>query len=80
VGWLEPVNSFKTHGQAVFSQARREAGVRAVGAAAVEEKDWGALLVNDGRLVVYRMVDLFDKGAIPDADQGEILDFVAFGG
>jgi DNA gyrase/topoisomerase IV subunit A len=48
MSWLEPVNSFKTHGQAVFSQARREAGVRVVGAAAVEEKDWGALLVTDG--------------------------------
>lgn len=80
VSWLEPVNSFKTHGQALFSQARREAGVRVVGATAVEEEDWGALLASDGRLVIYRMGDLFDKGAVADADQVEILDFVAFGG
>jgi DNA gyrase/topoisomerase IV subunit A len=84
-GWLEPTESFKSRGQAVFSQSRREAGTRVVGAAAVEPNDWGAALLSDGRIVTSRMEDLFaagsfrDAGSLPDADPSvSVVDFTAF--
>ena len=48
--WLEPANSFKSKGQAILSKERREAGIRIVGAAPVEEADWGVFLQEDGSL------------------------------
>lgn len=79
IGWLEPASSLKTRGRPVYSQSRREAGVRVAGAAAVNEDDWGVTLDLEGRLTFYRMSDLFASGAVgPEESQAEILWFSAF--
>ena len=72
VSWLEPAGSFKSHGQPVFSKERRAAGVRVVGAAAVDEGDWGLALRSDGKLIAHKIADLFGSGSFlvkqPPAD------------
>ena len=70
---FETVSSLKTHGQAVFSKARREQGVRVIGAASVGDDDWGIALHQDGRITAHRMQGLFDSGTIPT--HGELLAF-----
>jgi DNA gyrase/topoisomerase IV subunit A len=75
---FEAVSSLKTHGQAVFSKARREQGVRVVGAASVGENDWGIALHRDGRITAHRVQELFDSGTIPT--RSELLDFGSFTG
>ncbi len=67
MGWLETAASFKSHGQAILSPARREAGTRLVGAAALEDKDWLIALHQDGIITAHRAADLFASGAIPHA-------------
>ena len=56
--WLEPANSFKSRGQPILSKERREAGIRIVGAAPVDETDWGVFLQTDGALSAYIVKDL----------------------
>jgi DNA gyrase/topoisomerase IV subunit A len=72
VSWLEPADSFKSHGQPIFSKERRAAGVHVVGAAAVGEGDWGLALRSDGKLTAHKMADLFGSGSFlvkqPPAD------------
>ncbi len=78
-GWLEPTESFKTRGQAVFSQSRRDAGVRVAGAAAVAPNDWGAALLSDGRVITSKMDDLLAAGSLPEAgDNARVMDFITF--
>jgi hypothetical protein len=78
-GWLEPVESFKSRGQAVFSPSRREAGARVAGAAAVDEGDWALALFDDGRIVAYQMSELLASGSLfGEKDGGEVLDFFSF--
>jgi DNA gyrase/topoisomerase IV subunit A len=77
--WLEPTNSFKTKGQSLFSKERRDAGVRVVGAAPVDESDWGVALRSDGRLSVHKMADLFGSGVIHAGQLSvDLLGFTAF--
>ncbi len=66
--WLEPANSFKSQGQAVFSKARREAGVRIVGASSVREDGWGAVLTTDGSLSVQRLAEVLASGSFACKD------------
>jgi DNA gyrase/topoisomerase IV subunit A len=76
--WLEPATAFRSRGQAVFSKARREAGVRAVGAAALDDQDWFACLTSDGRLGLHQASALFSSGSVPGLDQGrEVLAFIS---
>jgi len=78
-GWLEPANSFRSKGQAILSKERREAGIRIVGAAPVEETDWGAILLSDGVLKVHKLDELLAAGSVVSggpADQ--ILSFSIF--
>jgi hypothetical protein len=75
--WLEPASSFKSRGQAAFSSSRRDAGVRVVGAAAVDESDWGALLRSDGSLSACRVADLFAAGSV-ELGESELLSFTTF--
>jgi len=74
--WLEPAASSKSRGQAVFSQSRRDAGVRVIGAAAVDESDWAAALHLDGKISVHPAADLFAEGSIVTAS--ELVEFTAF--
>jgi DNA gyrase/topoisomerase IV subunit A len=77
--WLEPANSFKSRGQAIFSKARREAGTRVAAATVVDEQDWAAALYRDGSLAVYRVADLLSAGALPDCDGDDaVVDFAVF--
>jgi hypothetical protein len=72
--WLEPAGSFKSRGQAVFSPARRDAGIRLVGAAAVQEQDKAAVLRSDGSLWVHPIAPLVSTGAVETGPEpGELL-------
>ncbi len=77
--WLEPAISYKSRGQAVFSPARREAGVRAIGAAAVDEADWSVALRADGALLAFPVEGLLASGAVDaDSQAAGLLSFAAF--
>jgi DNA gyrase/topoisomerase IV subunit A len=76
IGWLEPASSFNTKGQPLLSKERREAGVRIIGAAAVDEIEWGILLYSDGVLQAHRLNALLAAGSIPTAQPNtSILSF-----
>jgi len=60
--WLGTASSFKTRGQPVFSQERRETGVRLIGAALVRDEDWGIALRRDGQIMFKKVSDLIGSG------------------
>jgi DNA gyrase/topoisomerase IV subunit A len=64
-GWLDTARSFKTKGQPLLSKERREVGVRIVGAAPVDDGDWGVFLQNDGALTAHKLNGLLATGSIP---------------
>ncbi len=68
--WLEPANSFKSKGQPLLSKERREAGIRIVGAAPVDEAAWGLFLLSDGNLCAYALKDLLAAGSLGDGQSG----------
>ena len=77
--WLEPAEDAKSQARAILSKARRQAGMRVVGAAAVDEDDWGVALASSGGLRLYRIGDMFSAGSLLERDSEEqILSFVAF--
>ncbi len=76
--WLEKPASYKSRGQAAFSTARREAGVRIAGAALVDSEDWSAVLTRGGLLTVHKISDLLDAGAVPGDPTLEIEEFIVF--
>ncbi len=77
VGWLEPISAFRSRGQPLFSRERRAAGVRLVGAAAVDEADWGLSLRSAGCFTAHRMADLFASGSLlEEKDKVTISGFV----
>ena len=76
IQWLEQANTFRTQGQLLFSKNRRDTGTWIVGAAAVDEKDWGLALTADGKLELHRVSDLFETGSLGSS---EIVDFVIYG-
>jgi DNA gyrase/topoisomerase IV subunit A len=71
--WLEPASSFRTKGQPAYSKERREAGVRLVGAAPVDEDDWGVALSSDGKLRLYKVSDIVGKGALLNEQEASTL-------
>jgi hypothetical protein len=62
--WLDTASSFKTKGQSIFSQERREAGVGLVGAALARDDDWGIALRSDGQLVIRKVGELIGSGTL----------------
>jgi DNA gyrase/topoisomerase IV subunit A len=62
--WLDTASSFKTRGQSIISQERREAGVKLVGAALAIDKDWGLALCNDGQLISRKIGELIGSGTV----------------
>lgn len=77
--WLEPASSFKSKGQAILSKERREAGIRIVGAAPVDETDWGVFLDTEGTLSAYKLNDLLAKGSVTTEKSAiSILSFSVF--
>jgi len=80
-GWLEPALTLKAQGQALISQSRREAGIRLVGAAAVDEDDWGVILTTDGNFTLYKVSDTLGAGAVALASpQSEVHALTVFRG
>lgn len=77
-GWLEQANSFKSKGQSILTSERREAGIRIVGAAPVNETDWGVFLSEDGSLSVYPLQDLLSTGRVSGQPSTSILSFSTF--
>jgi DNA gyrase/topoisomerase IV subunit A len=77
--WIEPTETLKNKGQALYSKQRREGGVRVAGAAMVNEENWCGLLLSDGKIVVYKVEDLYSAGAIPIKEERiEILGVAVF--
>lgn len=79
VSWLEGAASFKTKGQPILSKERRQAGIRLVGAAAVDETDWGIFLDVDGTLSLHQLKDLLARGSVTSGQStSSLLSFRAF--
>lgn len=76
LSWLEPAVSNKSKGQAVFSSSRRDAGTRVVGAAALDQEDWGAVLHANGTVSIHKAATLFAEGSI--ATNSELVEFTTF--
>jgi DNA gyrase/topoisomerase IV subunit A len=76
--WLEPANSFKSKGQSILTNERREAGIRIVGAAPVNKADWGVFLSEDGSLSAYPLQDLLATGRVSGQPSASILSFSTF--
>jgi DNA gyrase/topoisomerase IV subunit A len=77
--WLEPASSFKTKGQTLLSKDRREAGIRIIGAAPVDDADWGVFLHSDGTLTAHWLSDLLAAGAVLRGQStSSILSFSTF--
>ena len=75
--YLDPAGSLRSRGQALYSQQRREKGVKVVGAAALQANDWTLALHKDGRLTVHSAHSLIDSGAM--SEQDELVGFTGFG-
>ena len=73
---LEATTDLRRKGQMLFSTARRQAGVRVIGAGSVDQDDWGLALHKDGRISLHAVSELVGKGSIP-ADS-ELIDFITF--
>jgi DNA gyrase/topoisomerase IV subunit A len=77
--WLDVSSSFKTKGQSLFSQERRDAGVRLVGATLARDDDWGITLRSDGLLTTDKVKELIGSGTLLSGEPGKtILDFSTF--
>jgi DNA gyrase/topoisomerase IV subunit A len=77
--WLETAASFKSKGQAILSKERREAGIRIVGAAPIDETDWGIFLQSDGALTLHKLKDLLARGNVTSGQAStSILSFAIF--
>ena len=75
---LEASAPQKKKGLARYSQTRRDAGVRVVGAASVGDRDWAASLHSDGGLFLHRIETILNAGAIDS--HGSVLAFTAGAG
>lgn len=73
---LSAATDLQRKGSMLYSTDRRGAGVRVVGAAAVDQGGWGLALHSKGQVTLHTISDLIGTGSIPV--QGELLDFVAF--
>ena len=77
--WLDTVSSFKTKGQSIFSQERREAGVRLVGAALTRNENWGIALRSDGQLTFRKVSELMGSGTLLSGEPDiSLLSFTTF--
>ena len=77
--WLEPAEALNTKGQPLFSKSRRDSGVHLVGAASVSEQDWCLACTSNGKLISYRIGDLFASGALlPRDSQIEVVEIATF--
>lgn len=73
---LELASDLQRKGRMLYTTARRQAGVRVVGAAAVEQDGWALALHQDGKITLHNISELIGRGSIPV--EGELLDFATF--
>jgi hypothetical protein len=71
---LETATDLRRKGRMLYNTARRDAGVRVVGAAAVTRDDRGIALHRDGRVTLHTISDLIAKGSLEVQDN--LLDFI----
>lgn len=77
--WMDLASSFKTKGQPVFSQERREAGVRLVATKLAKVDDWGVAMRSDGVFTFHKISDLVDSGTLLVGEtDASILGFTIF--
>ena len=70
---VENATDLQRKGQMLYSTARREQGVRVVGAASVEENGWGIALHADGVISLHAVEQVLGSGSVPT--QSELLAF-----
>lgn len=73
---LEAATDLQRKGQMLFSTARRQAGVRVIGAGSVGQDDWGLALHKDGRITLHAVSELVGKGSIQM--DSELIEFITF--
>jgi len=73
---LDLVTDLGRVGVALYSKARRDAGVSVVGAAAVAESDWGLALHTNGCISIHAISQILANGTVPV--EGELSAFTAF--
>lgn len=73
---IEVASALRLKGQALYSKARREQGVRVVGAGALGEAGWGLALHQNGAITLNPATQILGSGAIPVAS--ELLAFIPF--
>jgi DNA gyrase/topoisomerase IV subunit A len=76
MGSLETATDLQRKGRMLYSTARRQAGVRVVGAGAVDQDSWCLSLHEDGQLITHTTAKLVGTGSIPASS--EIIDFITF--
>lgn len=64
VNWFEEAASFKSRGQAIFSQSRREAGTVLISAGVFDASDWYVALDDAGRVSLDSMARLVESGTV----------------
>jgi DNA gyrase/topoisomerase IV subunit A len=67
--FLESAAGYRQRGKGIYSQQRREEGIRVVGAGMVDEQDWGFALHQDGSITLHAISDLLGSGAIQTRDK-----------
>jgi DNA gyrase/topoisomerase IV subunit A len=73
---LETATDLQRKGRMLFSTARRESGVRVVGAGAVDQDSWCLALHEDGQLTTHTAAKLVGTGSM--SASSEIIDFITF--
>ena len=63
-GWVEPVKSSLSRGQALIPPGRLEQGIRFIGAAPVKPSDQVAVLEENGRLSLHPQASLVSAGSL----------------
>lgn len=79
ISWLEQAKSFKSRGQAILSKERRGSGVRLIGAAPVDEENWGVFLDAQGSIWAQPVKELLATGSLNTGQaQPQLLSFAMF--
>jgi DNA gyrase/topoisomerase IV subunit A len=73
---LEMATDLKRKGRMLYSTARRERGVRVIGAAAVDQSDYGLALHQEGLVSLHSVAGLLNSGTL--TTESELLEFITF--
>jgi len=73
---IDMATDLKRKGRMLYSTARRERGVRVIGAATVDQSDYGLALHQDGQVSLHTVAALLNNGTLNT--ESEILEFITF--